>query len=43
MTTDLESLLKIAMFFQKRTKVDDYLRRGYPQVQNSIIHRFRRL
>jgi len=32
MSTDLESLLKIVMFFQKRTKVDDYLRCGYPQV-----------
>ena len=40
MLTDLESLLKIAMLFQKRTKVDDYLRSGYPEIQNSIIHCF---
>ena len=29
-STDLECLLKIVVFLQKRTKVDDYLGRGYP-------------
>ena len=39
-STDLESFLKVAMLFQKRSKVYDNLRSCDPQIQNAIIYSF---